>query len=99
MIMSDIQGKNCSTTFLYSSWKTLWHLLQGLKFQFSPCCRDTAVCWNSRVVDHESNDRFLCSYTHCSVRFNHFRMFHIICQQFELAVNTNFANTCSSMEV
>lgn len=79
--MSDIQGKNCSTAFLYSRWKTLWHLLQGLKFKFSPCCRDTAVCWNSRVVDHESNDRFLCSYTHCSVRFNDFRMFHIICQQ------------------
>lgn len=42
--MSDIQGKNCSTVFLYvRDGKLYGILLQGLKFKFSPCCRDTAV--------------------------------------------------------
>ena len=40
--MLDSQGKKCSTAFHYSRWKTSWHLLQGLKFKFSPYA---LWCW------------------------------------------------------
>lgn len=93
--MSDIQGKKCSTAFLYFRWENFIASRVSL-------VRVVVTLWCVGIqewIDHELYDRFLCSYTHCSVRFNRFRMFHIICQQFEHVKNTNFVNTCSSMEV